>query len=279
METRRISSRVTPFYKIGIMGFASLWLLISVVDAALSQHFSGFDLLFPIAGVGFVFAAYLFVGRAMAVELRDDVFVVSTRSRTVEIPIRDVEDVGGSRFSRPERMWLDLRRPSEFGSRIHFLPPQRWFNVFSQHPLVAELRTVVEHAAAPGRARAEQTNRWPLWQRIAIGAAGFLAFAAVLIVVVTGALKSSDPYQRAVSAVQTSPGARQQLGPPIEPGWFVTGSLQTSNEHGSATMEFAVSGARSDGTVRLSASRKAGAWVFALLELHTGDGLIDLLNE
>jgi hypothetical protein len=279
MEAQRISSRATPFYKIGIMGFASLWLLIAVVTSAHSQPFSGFDLLLPIAGVGFVFATYLFVGRAMEVEFREDVFLVSTRSRTVAIPIGDVEDVGGSRFSNPERMWLDLRRPSEFGSRIHFLPPQRWFNLFSQHPLVAELRAVVDQGAALGRAPAEQANRWPLWQRIAVGAAGFLAFASVLIVLVTGALKSSDPYQRAVSAVQTSPGAQQELGPPIDPGWFVTGSLQTSSEHGSATMEFTVSGARSNGTVRLSAAREAGAWVFTLLELHTGDGFIDLLNE
>jgi hypothetical protein len=176
-------------------------------------------------------------------------------------------------------MWLDLRRPTEFGSRIHFLPPQRWFNVFSQHPLVAELRSIVEHGAAPGRVPVEQPNPWPWWQRVVIGAAGFLAFAAILTVVVTGAFKSSDPYQRAVSAVQNSRSAREQLGPPIVPGWFVTGSIQTSNQHGTAEMAFQVSGVRSKGTVRLYASREADLWEFALLELDTATRSIDLLDE
>jgi hypothetical protein len=279
LEARSLSSRATPVYKIGVLGFLSLWVLISIVAVAQSQHFDWLSLLFPIFGVGLLFVAYLFIGRSRKVELVGDVFVVSSGSRTVEIPIHDVEAVGGSRFVNPERMWLDLRRPTEFGSRIHFLPPQRWFNVFSQHPLVAELRSIVEHGAAPGRLPAEQPNPWPWWQRVAIGAAGFLAFAAVLTVVVTGALKSSDPYQRAVSAVQTSRLAREQLGPPIVPGWFVTGSLQTSSQHGTAEMVFHVSGVRSEGTVRLSASREAGLWEFAFLELDTADRSIDLLKE
>jgi len=279
LEARRLSSRATPVYKIGVLGFLSLWLLISVVAAAQSPHLDWRVFLFPILGIGLLFAAYLFIGRSRRVELVGDVFVVSSRSRTVEIPIHDVEAVGGSRFSNPERIWLDLRRPTEFGSRIHFLPPQRWFNVFSQHPLVAELRSIVEHGAAPGRVPVEQPNPWPWWQRVAIGATGFLAFAAVLTVVVTGALKSSDAYQGAVSAVQASPLAREQLEPPIVPGWFVTGSIRTSNQHGTAEMAFQVSGVRSEGTVRLSASREAGHWEFDLLKLDTAARSIDLLNE
>jgi hypothetical protein len=279
LEARRLSSRATPIYKFGALGFLSLWLLLSIVAAAHSQRLDWVVLLFPILGGVLLFVTYLLVGRAKKVEFVGDVFIVSSGSRTVEVPIRDVEAVGGSRFSNPERMWLDLRRPTDFGSRIHFLPPQRWFNFFSQHPLVAELRSIVESGAAPGRAPVEQPKSWPWWQRVAIGAAGFLAFAGILTVGVTVALKSSDPYQRALSAVQNSPLAREQLGPPIVPGWFVTGSIQTSEQRGSAEMAFQVSGVRSEGTVRLSASREEGLWEFSLLELDIAGGSIDLLNE
>jgi len=262
-----------------MLGFLSLWLLVSVLATAQSQHLDWIGLLFPVLGVAFLYGAYLLVGRARHVELAGDAFVISSRSRTVEIPVHDVEAVGGSRFSNPERIWLDLRRPSEFGSRIHFLPPQRWFNFFSQHPLVSELRSIVEHGAAPGRVPVEQPTRWPWWQRLTVGAAGLLGFAAVLVVVVTAALKSSDPYQQAVSALETSELVREQLGPPIVPGWFVTGSIRTSNQHGAAEMSFQVSGVRSEGTVRLSASREDGPWELSLLALDTPDRSINLLAE
>ena len=114
MEARSLSSRATPFYKIGALGFLSLWLLLSIVAVARSQHFDWLSLLFPIFGVGLLVLTYLHIGRSRKVELVGDMFVVSSRSRTVEIPIRDVEAVGGSRFINPERMWLDLRRPTEF---------------------------------------------------------------------------------------------------------------------------------------------------------------------
>lgn len=279
MEARRISSRATQVYKVGSLAFVSLWLLFSIFAIARSNDPTGLDLLFPIIGLALFLTIYALVGRAKEVELAGDVFVVSSGGRSVEIDIRDVESVGGSRFTNPERMWLDLRRPSEFGSRIHFLPPQRWFNLFSQHPLIAELRSIVEHGNIPGRAVFAQADPRPLRQRIAIVAAGFLAFVVVLAVIVIGTLQSSDPYERAVAAVQTSPAARHELGAPIEPGWYVMGSIKTAGSSGRSTMEFPVSGARSEGTVRLSATREAGVWAFQLLELRSADRTIDLLND
>ena len=279
MEARRISSRATGIYKIASLSFVSLWLLLALIAAAQASEPTPLAVAFPLAGVVLVYGAYLLVGRSKKVELVGDVFVVSSRSRSIEVPIRDVESVGGSRFSNPERVWLDLRRPSEFGSRIYFLPPQRWFNFFSQHPLVSELGSMIEHGAAPGRTPVAQPGQWPLRQRIAIGAAGLFAFVAVLVVIATSMLKSSDPYEQALSIVQASPTAREQLGAPIEPGWFVTGSIRTANESGSAAMEFSVAGVHSEGVVRLAASRTERVWELSHLELNLGDRSIDLLNE
>ena len=280
MEARRLSSRATATYKVGAFGFASLWLLLSVSAACQAGNEAGAPVvLMAVLGVVLLAQGYLLVGRAKRVELAGDVFVISSGRRSIEIPTRDVESVGGSRFVAPERMWLDLRRPCEFGSRIHFLPPHRWFNVFSQHPLVAELRSIIAHGAAPGRALAEPAAARPLWQKIALGVGGFAAFFALLSVGVNAALKHSDPYREAVSVVQASPAAQEHLGPPIEPGWLVRGSIQRSNQSGRADMEFAVSGARSAGVVRLEASREAGSWELSVLVLHVGDRSIDLLNE
>jgi hypothetical protein len=258
------------------------WLVISfgvAVGTSQSGGVSAIDVLFPIIGIGVVVSLYMVVGRAKTVDLVEDAFVVAGWKRTISIPIQDVEAVDGSRFTNPERMWLDLRRPSEFGSRIHFLPPQRWFHILSLHPLVAELRSIIEHGAAPGRQPIDQPAQRPLLQRVAIVAAGVFAFAAILLVAVMGSIKSSEPYQEALAAVRASGKARNQLGRTIEPGWFVVGSLHTGGDQGSAELEFRVSGDRSEGTVRLSASREAGAWTFSVLELHSDNRSLDLLDR
>jgi hypothetical protein len=79
--------------------------------------------------------------------------------------------------------------------------------------------------------------------------------------------------------VRASGKARNQLGRNIEPGWFVVGSLHTGADQGSAELEFRVSGDRSEGTVRFSASREAGAWTFSVLELHSENRSLDLLDR
>jgi hypothetical protein len=176
-------------------------------------------------------------------------------------------------------MWLDLRRPTELGSRIHFLPPQRWFNLFSLHPLVAELRTLIEGGAVA--APVDRAEPWPLWQRVALGVAGLVTFMVVLIAILVAAFKASDPYRQAVAIARRSPAAQEALGTPIEPGWLVTGSLRRRGDRGTAALAFGVSGPNGEGRIRLAASRQGGVWTLGRLELEleTATSSIDLARE
>ncbi len=276
LESRLLSSRATYLCKIGALCLTALWILLSADALARSRDPAGLDFLMPAVGLIVFLTIYLLVGRCKRVELLGHVFIVSSGSRTIEIPIREVDFVGGSRFARPERIWLALREPSDFGSRIHFLPPPRLLGFFSAHPLVAELQSIVERGESAGAGPADP---WPDWRWIVTGTAGVLAFAGLLLALVMGAFRSSDPYRMAVAAVEPSPAARQQLGAPIEPGWLVLGSIRAGFQSGRAVMRIPVSGPRDEGTLRVEAARKAGVWKLTLLRLEVAGRTTNLLED
>ena len=98
--------------------------------------------IFCIAAVSFWFL----VIPLKQVDLNGDVLVVSNYSRSIEIPLRDVERVTASIMLNPETIWIRLRTPSEFGSRITFLPRWRFHSGFTRHPMAAELTDLVAQA-------------------------------------------------------------------------------------------------------------------------------------
>ena len=104
-------------------------------------------------------------------------------------------------------------------------------------------------------------------------------FVALILAVVFGAIKSSAPYTESLAAVKQHPEAQQLLGDPIEPGFFVTGSINVSGSSGDADIAYSVSGPEGSGTVYVVAEKTAGEWDFKTLTLEsaeTGDR-IDLL--
>ncbi len=273
---RLLSSRATPLYKYGGVGFALLFvamvlpLFLTDPDPAMIA-FMGLPF-------GVVVAMAVMFGRIRTVELVGDRLVVSARGGPVEIPLQDIESVGGSRFSNPDRIWLDLRRPTEIGSRIHFLPPLRWFHFGTQHPLVAELAARIEHHAAPGRPLFAAPEPWSWGARIAVGVVAFVGLVGLLTTVVFGFIRESVPYQRALAVVEIHPEALRVLGEPVEAGWYVLGSLETGRDHGHAELAIPVSGSRAEGTLSVFAWREEGDWTFEELELEAEGRTIDLLE-
>jgi hypothetical protein len=117
---------------------------------------------------------------------------------------------------------------------------------------------------------------------IPVGCLGFLLLIVGFVVGIAAfafsLIKSSDVYREAIHAVQTHPVARSELGDPIESGWFVSGSIQTSGPSGSADVSVPVSGPKRSGRVYAVATKSAGRWQFSLLELELEGrpGRIDL---
>lgn len=132
-----------------------------------------------------------------------------------------------------------------------------------------------------------QRPAWVKW--IVLGCVGLivvgLCVAAGIVALVMGSLKQSDAYKSALEKVQASPAAVEALGEPIEPGFFLSGSVNVSGPLGDAVLSVPLHGPRGKGTLYLEAAKQAGRWKYSLLELAiagSGGGeeqRIDLLAE
>ena len=130
-----------------------------------------------------------------------------------------------------------------------------------------------------------ESNR-PAWVKwVGLGCVGLFVVVGLavwgFVNLIMGSLKQSDAYKEALSKVQSSPAAIAALGEPIEAGFFLSGSVEVSGPSGEAELAIPVEGPQGEGTLYLEATKRAGRWEYALLELAV-DGReerIDLLAE
>jgi hypothetical protein len=117
-----------------------------------------------------------------------------------------------------------------------------------------------------------------------LGCLGILAVITLcvggILFLVTGAFRSSDVYQEALAAAQNDPEVQAALGTPIEPGWFVMGSMETSGLSGTADLRIPIHGPDGSGTLFAGARRENGVWRFYTLavEVDGQDNVIVLDN-
>jgi len=114
-----------------------------------------------------------------------------------------------------------------------------------------------------------------------LGAVVFCASLVILIlVIVFGAIRSSDVYQMALEKAQQSPAVIRALGEPIEAGFFSSGSLETSGSSGSANLKIPLTGRRDTGTLHVIATKRGGEWSFSQLvvEVKSTGERINLLR-
>jgi hypothetical protein len=137
------------------------------------------------------------------------------------------------------------------------------------------------------RLEAQQRNWWDNNARWVLpfgclGLTGIIGAAAIAVVVlIYGALRSSDPYQNALAAANADTRVVQVLGSPITDRLFVTGSFNTSGPRGRAEFTLPVRGPKGNATIYAVASKSAGYWNFEALAVEVADTRerIDLLHE
>lgn len=134
-----------------------------------------------------------------------------------------------------------------------------------------------------------QRPAWVKW--IVLGCVGLivvgLSVAAGVVALVMGSLKQSDAYKEALDKVRADAAAVEALGEPIEPGFFLSGTVNVSGPSGDANLSIPLHGPRGKGTLYLEATKQAGRWKYSLLELAVAGGgggggegqRIDLLAE
>lgn len=122
----------------------------------------------------------------------------------------------------------------------------------------------------------EQASWWSKnWKwAVPCGCTGLVLAGALFVgVVLVGAmslLRSSDAFEEALALARGNQEVVTRLGEPIEPGWLVSGSIETSGPSGEAALSIPLSGPRGGGTLVVEAEKRRGAWVF-----HAADVLVD----
>jgi hypothetical protein len=97
--------------------------------------------------------------------------------------------------------------------------------------------------------------------------AAFVAFVAGIVFVAFGVVRSSDVYQYALQRASSNEAVVEALGEPVEPGWYLTGSIQVEGASGQADISIPLSGPTGKGTLFASARKTGGRWEYSVLEV------------
>lgn len=119
------------------------------------------------------------------------------------------------------------------------------------------------------------------WGLIGCGAVIVLggAFIAVMVLVVFGAIKSTDAYRGARARVENDPRVIEALGSPVEAGWWMSGNVHVENRRGFADFSFPVHGPKGSATVHAVATKENDRWNYSELTVTPATGPpIDLLK-
>ena len=99
-------------------------------------------------------------------------------------------------------------------------------------------------------------------------AIGFvLAAVSSAFYATSAALKSHEVVQQALRRASSNATVVEMLGTPLEPGWFVSGSITTQALFGDADVVVPISGPKRGGTLYATARRTNGRWEYLLLNV------------
>jgi hypothetical protein len=115
---RRLSSIITPFYKVIpfiFLPYGLFWLVYDFRSASLG----GIIFFFLWCGIWFLFTHHW-----KSVYVENDVLSVSNYLKRIKVPLSDVESVEASSWWgwQPRTITVLLKLPSEFGESIVFVP-------------------------------------------------------------------------------------------------------------------------------------------------------------
>ena len=90
-------------------------------------------------------------------------------------------------------------------------------------------------------------------------------FVTVIVTFVFGMIKSSEPYQHALTQARANQAVVAALGTPIEPKFLVAGSINLNDSSGDANLTIPVTGAKGSGTIYVIGTRSDGVWSYSRL--------------
>ena len=114
-----------------------------------------------------------------------------------------------------------------------------------------------------------------------LGFAVIAAFVVGILYVILSSFTSSPVYIEALKAARADSRVVETLGEPIQPGLFVTGSMEEQGISGDANLIIPISGSRKSGTLYAAARKGNGVWQFYTLAVQVDgqDQLIPLKTK
>ncbi len=127
----------------------------------------------------------------------------------------------------------------------------------------------------------KKTSPW-VWVGIGCGVVfvGLIAFIAFIVVVVFGAMRSSDAYKEAMQRATTDPRVVAALGSPVEASFLVSGNVQVNNNEGTAKLDIPIHGPKGSATLHVEATKTRGRWYYNQMIVTPKQGAeIDLMTS
>jgi hypothetical protein len=109
----------------------------------------------------------------------------------------------------------------------------------------------------------------------------FVLFVFSIVMIVFGAMKSTDVYKDALAKAKANPAVIEALGSPMKDGLFVSGNTNVNGAAGESNLAIPISGPKGKGTIYMKAEKSLGRWNYSELVVEiqkTGDR-IDLLKS
>jgi hypothetical protein len=143
---------------------------------------------------------------------------------------------------------------------------------------------------SPAPAAPVPPHRKNWWQRnwkwfVPTGCLTFVAAGVALIfcivLLIFGAMKSSDAYKTAFARARKDPRVIEAIGQPIHSGWYVSGNTKVNGDSGESDLTIPIHGRKGKAKIYAVATKSEGEWQYSKLTVKiekTGEK-IDLLQE
>jgi hypothetical protein len=107
----------------------------------------------------------------------------------------------------------------------------------------------------------------------------FAVFIGSILLLVFGAMKSTDVYKNAVARAKADQRVQHALGSNIHDGMFPSGKTNVNGASGEAELSISIAGGKGKGTIYVVANKSDGEWKYSKLIVKTDDGETIDLNE
>lgn len=167
----RLSSLMTPLQK---FVFPAIWpVMVFFFWRQLSQTgdlevFGTPMVFFVVVGGGGMAAVLWYATKLYKVQREGPDLILSNYGHEIRVPLAEVAEVKCARWSKSKEITLYFRNPTEFGSKITFVPRTDFIFGWREHPMAEEIRDLARDHwyHAQGRSwvdRPERKEYMPSW--------------------------------------------------------------------------------------------------------------------